>query len=86
LPLVSLNFGENQYLQPEDVAVELPDVPFGWHILAVAEMKQGTPELIQHRFKHLVKRGVRHVLVELAVGTPTDNTRAFVQVGRELTG
>lgn len=86
LPLVSLNLGENQYLQPEDVAAELPDVPFGWHILAVAEMQQGTPELIRHRFKDLVNRGVRHVLVELAVGTPSDNVRAFVQVGRELAG
>lgn len=43
LPLVSLNLGENQYLQPEDVAAELPEIPFGWHILAVAEMLQGTP-------------------------------------------
>ncbi|MHB1354370.1 MAG: uroporphyrinogen decarboxylase family protein [Anaerolineae bacterium] len=86
LPLVSLNFGENQYLQPEDVAVELPDVPFGWHILAVAEMLQGTPESVQQRFKELANRGVRHVLVELTVGTPPGNVRAFVEVGQELAG
>jgi uroporphyrinogen-III decarboxylase len=84
LPLISLNLGENQYLQPEDVALELPNVPFGWHVLAVAEMLQGTPESIRQRFKELVQRGVRHVLVELAVGTPPENVRAFVEVGREL--
>ncbi len=81
LPLAGLNFGEDQYLQPEDVAEAL-DVPFGWHILAVAEMLQGTPEGIRRRYSELVSRGVRHIMVELTVGTPPANVRAFLEAAQ----
>ncbi|MHB9032939.1 MAG: uroporphyrinogen decarboxylase family protein, partial [Anaerolineae bacterium] len=83
LPLVSLNLGENQYLGPEQVARELPDVPFGWHLKAVSEMQQGKHSSIKQRYRELVTCGVKHVLVELTVGTPPANVRAFLEIAQE---
>jgi len=84
LNLIGINFGEDQYLTPQDVLEVFPSVPFGWHILTVAEMQQGTPESIRKRFLQIVDAGVREVICELTVNTPVENIRAFIEIGREL--
>lgn len=84
LKLASLNFGENQYITARDVMTQLPGIPFGWHILTVSEMQQGTPESVRRRFLGLVDMGVVHIIAELTVGTPPQNIRAFIEMGRRL--
>ncbi|MGQ9554860.1 MAG: uroporphyrinogen decarboxylase family protein [Anaerolineae bacterium] len=86
LNLTYVNFGEDQYLSIHDVFDALPGVPFGWHILTVAEMQQGTPESIRRRFLQIVEAGVTEVLCELTVDTPPENVRAFLAVAQELQG
>jgi hypothetical protein len=83
LPLTGLNFAEDQYLVPRDMIEMGPDVPWGWHILTVSEMQQGTPESIRRRYRELVDLGVREVRCELTVSTPAANVRAFLDVARE---
>jgi hypothetical protein len=84
LKLASLNFGEDQYITARDVMDALPGIPFGWHILTVSEMQQGTPEHIRQRFLDLVGMGVTDVIAELTVNTPPENIRAFVAIGRQM--
>jgi uroporphyrinogen-III decarboxylase len=84
LKLTGLNFSENQYLTPQDVFEECPGVPFGWHILTVAEMQQGTPASIQARYREIVAAGVDEVRCELTVHTPPANVRAFLEIARAL--
>jgi hypothetical protein len=84
LPLTGLNFAENQYLTPRDMMEAGPDVPWGWHILTVSEMQQGTPDSIARRYRELVAMGVREVLCELTVHTPARNVKAFLEVARAL--
>ena len=84
LKLASLNVGENQYITVRDVMDVLPDVPFGWHILTVSEMQQGTPDGVRRRFLELVDMGVTEIIAELTVNTPPENIRAFVQTGRDM--
>lgn len=86
LGLTSINFSEDQYLQPRDVFELLPGVPFAWHILTVGEMQQGTPESVRRRFMEIVAAGVTEVRCELTVDTPPENVRAFLQVAAELAG
>jgi uroporphyrinogen-III decarboxylase len=84
LKLCTLNFGEDQYLSAQDALTALPGIPFGWHILTVAEMQQGTPESIRRRFLELVDVGVSEIISELTVNTPLENMRAFIEIGREF--
>ncbi len=84
LRLTGVNFSEDQYLTIADVQEELPGVPFGWHILTVAEMQQGTPRTIKERFRQIVAAGVEEVRCELTVGTPPENVRAFLEAAREM--
>lgn len=84
LDLVAINFSENQYLSIEDVFEELPGVPFGWHILTVSEMQQGTPSAIRRRFREIVDAGVDEVRCELTVSTPPENIRAFLDIARGM--
>jgi uroporphyrinogen-III decarboxylase len=84
LPLVGVNFAEDQYLSIRDVQETLPGVPFGWHILTVSEMLQGTPELIRRRCREIHAAGVDEIRCELTVGTPPENIRAFLDMEREL--
>jgi uroporphyrinogen-III decarboxylase len=84
LDLVGVNFAENQYLAIADVQRCLPGVPFGWHILAVAEMLQGDPDLIRARYRAIVAASVTEVRCELTVGTPPANVRAFLEIARTL--
>jgi len=86
LGLVEINFAEDQYLTIQDVQAELPGVPFGWHILCVSEMLQGTPELIRRRYREIVAAGVQEVRCELTVGTPPENIRAFLEMARAYEG
>ena len=79
LGLVEINFAEDQYLTIQDVQAELPGVPFGWHILCVSEMQQGTPDLIRRRYREIVVTGVDEGRCELTVGTPPENIRAFLE-------
>jgi hypothetical protein len=84
LPLTGLNFAEDQYLSPRDMIELGPDVPWGWHILTVSEMQQGTPDSLHRRYRELVGMGVREIRCELTVNTPVRNVRAFLEVAREL--
>ncbi len=84
LNLVSINLAENQYLTPQDVFEELPGVPFGWHILTVSEMLNGTPRSIRERYREILDAGVEEVRCELAVGTPVENIRAYLEIAREM--
>ena len=84
LKLASLNFGEDQYISAQDALAALPGIPFGWHILTVAEMQQGTPDSIRRRFLELVHAGVSEIISELTVNTPLENIRAFIKIGREM--
>ena len=83
LDLSSINFAEDEFLTIAEVRQELPDVPFSWHIKTVAEMLQGTPDLIRRRFREIVAEGMTQVNCELTVGTPAENIRAFLQVAAE---
>lgn len=82
--LASLNFGEDQYITARDVMELLPGVTFGWHILTVSEMQQGTPDGVRRRFLELADMGMREIIAELTVNTPPQNIRAFVQIGCEM--
>lgn len=82
--IIYINFAENRYITIQDVFEELPEIPFGWHILSVQEMLQGTPASIQARFREIVTAGVNEVRCELAVGTPPENIRAFLNTAREM--
>ena len=84
LGLICINLAENQYLTIQDVADGLPCVPFGWHILTVQEMREGTPELIKRRYREIVDQDVDEVRCELTVGTPPENIRAFLDVARRF--
>ncbi len=84
IKLASLNFGEDQYITAQDALTALPGIPFGWHILTVSEMQQGTPDGIRRRFLELVSVGISEVISELTVDTPVENIRAFIQIGREV--
>ena len=84
LELASLNFGENQYITARDVMDLVPGVPFGWHILTVSEMQQGTPDGVRRRFLELVRLGVTEIIAELTVNTPPQNVRAFLDIARQM--
>jgi uroporphyrinogen-III decarboxylase len=84
LRLTGINFSEDVFITPQDVFAGMPGVPFGWHILTVAEMQQGTPELIRRRFHEIVAAGVDGVRTELTVDTPPANVRAFLAAATEL--
>lgn len=86
LDLAAMNFSEDQYLTPEDMMRELPGVPFGWHILTVSEMQQGTPDSIGRRYRELAAKGIREIRCEITVNTPPRNIRAFLETARELEG
>jgi uroporphyrinogen-III decarboxylase len=81
LRLDHVNFGENQYLGVRDV-VDALDVPFDWHIKTVSEMLQGTPAQIQEAYRRAVADGAPEMVCELTVGTPPENVRAFIDIGR----
>jgi uroporphyrinogen-III decarboxylase len=81
LALDHVNFGENQYLGVRDVVAAI-DVPFDWHIKTVSEMLQGTPAQIQEAYRRAVADGAPEMVCELTVGTPPENVRAFIEVGR----
>lgn len=82
LPMIGVNFAEDQYLTIEDVFDTLPGIPFGWHILTVPEMQQGTPELIDRRCREIIESGVKEIRCELTVNTPPENIRAFLEAER----
>jgi uroporphyrinogen-III decarboxylase len=82
LALDHINFGENQYIAVQDVVEEL-DVPFNWHIKSVSEMLQGTPASIHAAYKRAVANGAPEMCCELAVGTPAENIRAYLEVAHE---
>jgi uroporphyrinogen-III decarboxylase len=82
--IIYINFAENQYITIRDVFEELPKTPFGWHILSVKDMLQGTPASIKARYREIVAAGVNEVRCELTVGTPPENICAFVDIAREM--
>lgn len=83
LNLVLISFAENEFLTIRDVQEELPGMPFGWHIKTVAEMLQGSPDAIRRRYREIVSEGVDNVHCELAVGTPVENIKTFLEMAHE---
>jgi len=75
--------GCDQYLTVADLLTGIPNIPFSYNLRTSQDMLQGTPETIRARYTACVEAGAPEMFAEICRGTPSENTRAFIDVARE---